>query len=154
MLEDSGIFTNPDHLDLAGERQHDCLSDRALVIIAIVLASQLIQVKPSNPVTVLHSHCPKDRAEFRQGVEGDCIVAQHACLLDARQQEDLLDSRFRISGNRALVVCRAQPRGEYEDWLAGLVGRVGWDLDEMEQFRGRGADVEVSVWEPAISMSN
>lgn len=65
-----------------------------------------------------------------------------------------MHSGFRTSGYGALVECRAQSRGEYKDRLAGLVGRVGGYLDEMEQFRGRGADVEVSAWEPAVSMSN
>lgn len=36
--------------------------------------------------------------------------------------------------------------GEYEEGGASLVVGVGWDLDEMKQFRVGGADVEVVIW--------
>lgn len=50
-----------------------------------------------------------------------------------------------MAGDCALDVCRAQPRGEDEYWLAGFVGGVGGYLDEVEEFRGRGAYVEVAA---------
>lgn len=36
--------------------------------------------------------------------------------------------------------------GEDEGWAAAAVGWFEGDLDEMEEFGGGGADVEVAVW--------
>lgn len=46
-----------------------------------------------------------------------------------------------------LGVGGTQPRGKYEDRLAGVVGRIGRDLDEVEELRGRGANVEIAAWD-------
>lgn len=112
---------------------------------AIIIVLCDVQVQTSDPVAVLDPYSPEDGAELRQGVEGDGVVAQHACLLDPGEQEDLLYPWFDISGNCTLDICRAQSRSEYEDWLAGSVGGIRRDLDEVEEFRGRGAYVQVSA---------
>lgn len=46
----------------------------------------------------------------------------------------------------ALIVGRPQSRSKYENRLAGVVGRIGWDLDEMEELGGRGADIKIALW--------
>lgn len=107
-LKHSGILTDPNNLNLAGKRQQDSLPDGTPVTVVIVITLRDIQVQASNPVAVLDPHSPEDGAELGQGVECDGIVAQHACLLDSGQQENLLHAGFSGSGNGTLDICRAQ----------------------------------------------
>lgn len=55
-------------------------------------------------------------------------------------------SRSSCPSGSALIVGRAQSRSKYENRLAGVVGRIGWDLDEMEELGGRGADIKIALW--------
>lgn len=66
---------------------------------AITIVLYDVQVQASDPVAVLDPYSPEDGAELRQGVECDGVIAQHACLLDPGEQEDLLDTWFDMSGN-------------------------------------------------------
>lgn len=107
---------------------------------AILAPLFLAQVHAANPQT-------RDGLEGRvwaqlgQRVDGEGVVAQHACLVDVGEDEDLLDA-----GAGGVIVWRLEPGGDDGGGLGGRVVGLGRQEDEVEDLGGRGAHVEVAVW--------
>ena len=144
-LEETGIVAYPDDLDPAVEGQEN--GDGGGPAGRGGIDGAVVEIETADAVAVLDLGSAKDRAQLGEGVEGDGPVAQDTGLGDARQQEDLLDSRARaVGGARGLGPARAQAGGEDEGGRAGGIVGIGGDAEEVEELGGGGADIEVAVW--------
>jgi hypothetical protein len=95
------ILSNSDHSHLLVQRKQN-RSRHILVLLngALVLC---IEIYPSNPIALLDLCGPKRWTELRQRVECDRPITQYACLVDFRENEDLLYAGPR--GRRRFMIC-------------------------------------------------
>jgi hypothetical protein len=130
------LFSNSHHAHPVLEAQH---YDHTLVVVASVHVGILVDTTHPNAIQWLGRW--KGRAQFRERVEGQRVVAEDAGLVDLGEEENLLDA-----GADSIVVGGLKTGCEDEAGRAeGIIG-FGRDQDEVEDLSSRRAYVDILTW--------